>query len=28
VKQGDKYAVPAPVAARLGGFLRNLPENV
>lgn len=28
VKQGDKYAVPAPVAARLGEFLRDLPEDV
>lgn len=28
VKQGDKYAVPAPVATRLGEFLRDLPEEV
>jgi hypothetical protein len=28
VKQGDKYAVPAPIAARLGEFLRDLPEDV
>lgn len=28
VKQGDKYAVPAPVAARLGKFLGDMPEDV
>jgi hypothetical protein len=28
VKQGDEYAVPAPVAARLGEFLGDLPEGV
>lgn len=28
VNQGDKYAVPAPVAARLGAFLRDLPDDV